>query len=127
MTQFELSEFLNTLSTLFHLEAEKDKIEDQVIHYSGEKYLTASSTQDYIIVENDEGLTQILIDALFSCQDIPFMVTDNEGSSQKIKEKYCYVLRLYGSLINDQKAVITLLGIQVFFDILVPDEKFPND
>src|SRR5436305_14812639 len=55
------------------------------------------------------------------------MTTDNKRSSQKIKGKYCYVLRLYGSLINDQKAVVTLLSIQVFFDILVPNRKSPND
>ena len=127
MTQFDLSEFFDAPSTLFHSEAEKDKMKGQVICYSGKKYLMAIPTRDDIDVENDEGLTAILNDALFSCQDIPFMATDNEGSSQKIKGKYCYVLRLYGSLINGQKAVVTLLGIRVFFDILVPDEESPND
>src|SRR5256714_15089742 len=111
MTNSELLEFLDAPSTLFHSEAEKDKMKGQVIHYSSEKYLTAILTRDDIDVENDEGLIAILNDALFSCQDIPFMVTDNKGSSQKIKGKYCYVLRLYGSLINDQKAVFTLLNI----------------
>ena len=55
------------------------------------------------------------------------MVTDNEGSSQKINGKYSYVLRLYGSLINGQKAVVTLLGIQVFFDILISDGENPDE
>src|SRR5207248_5433526 len=100
MTQFELSEFLDEPSALFHPEAEKEKIPGQVIHYSGKKNLTGFPTQDDIYVENDEGLTAILDDALSSCQDIPFMATDNEGSSQKIKGKYCYILHLYGSLIN---------------------------
>jgi hypothetical protein len=36
-------------------------------------------------------------------------------------------LRLYGSLINGQKAVVTLTGIQIFFDILVPDKEFIDD
>ena len=36
------------------------------------------------------------------------MVIDSEGSSENINEKYNYVLRLYGSLINGQKAVVTL-------------------
>src|SRR6266542_3013411 len=115
MTQSELSEFLNAPSALFHPEAEKEKIPGQVIHYSGEKNLTGFPIRDDIDVENDEALS--------SCQDIPFMATDNERSSQKIKEKYCYVLHLYGSLINGQKAVVTLLSIQVFFDILVLDGK----
>ena len=102
-------------------------MEGQVIRYSGEKYLSGIPTRDNIVAENDEGLIAILEDALFNCQEIPFMVIDCEGSSQKIKEKYCYVLRLYGSLINGQKAVVTLLGIRVFFDICVPDGESPDE
>ena len=34
-----------------------------------------------------------------------------------------YVLRLYGPLINGQKAVVTITGIKVFFDIRVPTNK----
>ncbi|CAB4384671.1 unnamed protein product [Rhizophagus irregularis] len=106
-------------------------MEGQVIRYSGEKYLTGIPTRDDIVAENDdpEGLelTAILDNAPFSCQEIPFMAIDNEGSSQKINGKYCYVLHLYGFLINGQKAVVTLLGIRVFFDILIPDGESPND
>jgi len=36
-------------------------------------------------------------------------------------------LRLYGSLINGQKAVVTFTGIRVFFDIRVPEKEFVND
>src|SRR3954453_1059286 len=129
MTQslrFELSEFPFDTSALFHPEAEKDKMEAQAIRYSGEKYLTGILTRDDIVAKNDEGLTAVLEDALFNCQEIPFMTVDIEGSSQKINEKYYYVLRLYGSLINDQKTVVTLFGIRVFFDIRVLDEKFSD-
>ncbi|CAI2182760.1 4926_t:CDS:2 [Funneliformis geosporum] len=52
---------------------------------------------------------------------------DSKVSSQKIKGKYYYLLRLYSSLINSQKAVVTLLGICVFFDILISDEEPPDD
>ena len=127
MIQSELSEFSNTPSAPFYPEAEKDEMEDQVIRYSGENYLNGIPTRDDIVVKNDEGLTAILDDALSSCQEIPFMAIDNEGSSEKINGKHCYVLHLYGSLINGQKAVVTLLGIQVFFDVLVPDGEFPDD
>src|SRR2546430_17366183 len=106
MTQSELSEFLDAPSALFRLEAEKEKIPGQVIRYSGEKYLNGIPTRDDIIAENDERLTAILDDSLSSCKEIPFMAIDNEGSSEKISGKYCYVLRLYGSLINGQKAVV---------------------
>jgi len=127
MTQSELSEFLDAPTLLFHPEAEKDKTKGQVIRYSGKKYLLGIPTRDNIIAENGEGLTVILENTLFNCQEIPFMATDNEGSSQKINGKYCYVLQLYGSLINGQKAVVTFLGIRVFFDIRMPDGESPDE
>ena len=99
MIQSELSEFLNA-PVLFHPEAEKDKIKGQVIRYFDEKYLSSIPTLDDIIVENDEGLTTIFDDALFSCQKIPFMAIDSEGLSEKIKGMYHYVLRLYSHFIN---------------------------
>ncbi|RGB21943.1 DNA polymerase family B-domain-containing protein [Rhizophagus diaphanus] len=98
----------------------------QVIHYSSKKFLTGIPTLDDIVAENDDlKLTAILENALSNCQEIPFMAIDSEGSIKKIEGKYYYVLRLYGSLINDQKAVVTLLGIQVFFDVCIPDGKSP--
>ncbi|CAI2185525.1 16509_t:CDS:2, partial [Funneliformis geosporum] len=87
------------------------------------KYLTGIPTRNNIVAENNEGLTAILDNALSSHQEIPFIVIDNEGSSEKINGKYRYVLRLYGSLINNQKVMVTLSGIPIFFDILVPDGK----
>src|SRR4051794_37335818 len=105
MTQSELSEFLNA-SALFHPEAEKDKMEGKLIHYFGVKYLSDMPTLDDIVAENDEGLTTILDDALSSCQEIPFMAIDSEGSTEKINRMYRYVLCLYGRLINGQKALV---------------------
>ena len=64
MTQSELSEFLDVPSTLFHPEAEKDKIEGQMIHYFGKDYLNCIPSCDDIVAENDEELTAILEDAL---------------------------------------------------------------
>ncbi len=126
MTQTELSEFLDA-SALFHPEAEKDKMKGQVIRYSSEKYLSSIPTLDDIVAENDEELIAILDDALSSCQKIPFMTIDSEGSSEKIKGMYRYVLRLYGRLINGQMALVTLIGIQVFFDILIPDGETSDE
>ncbi|CAI2195147.1 18274_t:CDS:2 [Funneliformis geosporum] len=60
-------------------------------------------------------------------QDIPFITIDNEGLTEKIKGKYRYVLCLYDRLINGQKALVTLKNIQVFFNILVPDNKSPDE
>jgi len=55
------------------------------------------------------------------------MAIDSKGSSEKIKGMYRYVLRLYGRLINGQMALVTLIGIQVFFDILIPDGETPDE
>ncbi len=59
----------------------------------------------------------------FLNEDIPFMAIDIEESTEFINSKARYILRLYGPLINGQKAVVSIMGIQVFFDILIPDEK----
>ncbi len=57
-------------------------------------------TLNDIVARNDEGLMAILEDALFKQQDIPFMAIENEGSTERINGIYCYVLHLYGHLIN---------------------------
>ncbi|CAG8676534.1 10657_t:CDS:1, partial [Dentiscutata heterogama] len=45
------------------LENEKTK-KGQLIQYSGESYLTGFPTRDNIVIENDEGLSAILNNAL---------------------------------------------------------------
>ncbi len=99
------------IPAFFYSKTEKNKMEGQVIHYFSETYLNNILTWDDIVVKNDEKLIAILNDALFSCQEILFMAIDNERSSEKINKKYCYVLWLYSSLINGQKAVVILLDI----------------
>jgi hypothetical protein len=89
--------------------------------------LSGIPTLDDIVAGNDEGLTAILEDALSKQQEIPFMAIENEGSTERINRTYRYVLRLYGRLINGQKALVTLKDIQVFFDILVPDGETPDE
>jgi hypothetical protein len=120
MTQFELSEFLDALA-LFHPEAEKDKMEGQVIRYSGTNYLIGIPTRDELVVRNDEGLTPTLNDKIANHRDIPFMPVNIEEAKEYINNILHYILRLYGYLVNSQKAVVTITGIKVFFDIRVPD------
>ncbi|CAB4382672.1 unnamed protein product [Rhizophagus irregularis] len=102
-------------------------MEGQVIRYSSENYLNGISTRNDIVAENDKGLIAILDDALSNYQEIPFMAVDFEGSSEKIGGKNYYVLHFYSPLINGQKAVVTLTGIQVFFDIYIPEKESVDD
>jgi|SRR6266542_1460116 len=55
------------------------------------------------------------------------MIVDFKSFSEKINEKNHYVLCLYGSLINSQKAVVILTGIQVFFDIHISEKESVDD
>ena len=118
--QSELSEFLNAPSTLFHSEAEKDK-KGQVIRYSNEDYLVGIPFRDELTMRNDEGSTSILKDEIANHRDIPFMSVDIEEAKEYINKTSHYILRLYGYLVNGQKAVVTITGIKVFFNIRVPN------
>src|SRR5437868_6521331 len=120
MTQSELSEFLDAPSAPFHPEAEKEKV-GQVLHYSGENYLIGIGNRDKHAMENDEGSTSTLNDEIANHRDIPFMPADVKEAKEYINNIPHYILRLYGYLINGQKAVVTITGIKVFFDIRVPD------
>src|SRR4051812_36056008 len=122
MTQSELSEFLNA-PALFHPEAEKDKMEGQVIRYSGTNYLIGIPTRDELVARNDEGSTSTLNDEITNHRDIPFMPVDIEEAKEYINNIPHYILRFYGYLINGQKAVVAITGIKVFFDICVSNNK----
>lgn len=124
MSHQRASETVNLVNDCDHV---IEPCPSEVIRYDGENYLDGIPTRNDIVMENDEGLTAILDDALSNHQEVPFMAVDFEGSSEKIGGKNHYVLRLYGSLINGQKAVVTLIGLRVFFDILVPDKESIDD
>ncbi|RIB11813.1 hypothetical protein C2G38_2202420 [Gigaspora rosea] len=94
----------------------------QLLRYFGEDYLIGIPTRNDIVIEDDKGLTAILEDVLSKRQDILFMAVDIEESTEFINGQACYILRLYGPLINRQKAVVSITGIQVFFDILMPED-----
>ncbi|GES89467.1 DNA polymerase family B-domain-containing protein [Rhizophagus clarus] len=72
-------------------------------------------------MRNDESSTSILKDEIANHRDIPFMSIDIEEAKEYINKTPHYILRLYGYLVNGQKAVVTITGIKVFFDIHVPN------
>ncbi|CAI2165124.1 14543_t:CDS:1, partial [Funneliformis geosporum] len=55
------------------------------------------------------------------------MTIKNEGSTKRINRTYCYILHLYNHLINGQKTLVTLINIQVFFDVLVLDGETSDE
>ncbi|RIB01986.1 hypothetical protein C2G38_2229117 [Gigaspora rosea] len=89
----------------------KNSEKGQLIRYSSENYLTRLPTRDNIVAKNNESLSVILNNTLAKRKEFPFMAVDFEGSSEKIGEKNHYILRLYGFLINGQKAVVTLANL----------------
>ncbi|RIB01390.1 ribonuclease H-like domain-containing protein [Gigaspora rosea] len=98
----------------------------QVFRYNGKDYLPSHLSRNDIDAKNDEGVSVNLEDALYNHQNIPFMPIDIEETNEYINRNPYYVLRLYGPLINGQKAVVTITGIKVFFDICVPDNEDIN-
>ncbi|RGB26687.1 ribonuclease H-like domain-containing protein [Rhizophagus diaphanus] len=117
--QSSLSEFLSNAFALFRPEAEKDKTSGQVIRYGSENYLSGLPTRDELVARNDGGSTSTLKDEIANHRNIPFMPVDIEEAKEYINQIPHYILRLYGYLVNGQKAVVTITGIKVFFDIRV--------
>src|SRR5687767_10033421 len=125
MSHLSASEIVdNANDHLCHVtDISEDTGSGDVVRYDGEDCLIGIPTCNDIVAENDKGLTAILEDALSKRQDIPFMAVDVEESTKFINGQAWYVLRLYGPLINGQKAVVSILGIRVFFDIFIPDDE----
>uniref|UniRef100_U9T2S4 DNA-directed DNA polymerase n=1 Tax=Rhizophagus irregularis (strain DAOM 181602 / DAOM 197198 / MUCL 43194) TaxID=747089 RepID=U9T2S4_RHIID len=89
----------------------------------GESYLAGISTRNKLAMRNDEGSTSTLKVEIANHRDIPFVSYDIEEAKEYINKIPHYVLRIYGHLINGQKAVVTITGIKVFFDIRVPENS----
>ncbi|RIB01728.1 hypothetical protein C2G38_2229850 [Gigaspora rosea] len=98
--------------------------EVSAFYYNGEDYLPTHPSRNIIITKNDDyGSTVTIKRALITREDIPFMPVDIEKYNEYINNIPHYVLRLYGYLVNGQKAVVTISEIKVFFDIRVPDNE----
>ena len=76
-----------------------------------------------IVAEFDNGMTAILQQSLSCKQPIHFMPTE---VSDDIEGYSSYILRITGSLINGQKAVVNITGIRPFFDVEVPENHSPS-
>nr|CAG8573485.1 6797_t:CDS:2 [Entrophospora candida] len=96
----------------------------EVYRYNGRDYLPVHPSRNMIITEIDDyGSMATIKQALVNGEDVPFMPIDIEEYNEYINNIPHYVLRIYGYLVDGQKAVVTISGIKVFFDIRVPDNK----
>src|SRR4051794_8600354 len=93
----------------------------QNTRYGGGETLAGIPTRNDIISECDNGLTAILQQSLSDKRPIHFMPNDVGDATEKIKNVSMYILRIYGTLINGQKARVDITGIKPFFDVAVPD------
>src|SRR2546421_12369752 len=90
--------------------------------YDGAEFLVSISPRNDIVAEFDNGMTAILQQSLSSKQAIHFMPTEVSDDTKYVNGLSTYILRITGSLINGQKAVVNITGIRPFFDIEVPEE-----
>ncbi|RIA81939.1 hypothetical protein C1645_836155 [Glomus cerebriforme] len=93
------------------------------LRYDGTSPLTGIPSRNDIVAEFDNGMTAILQQSLSGKQPIHFMPTE---ISDDIEGYSSYILRITGSLINGQKAVVNITGIRPFFDVEVPENHSPS-
>ncbi|RHZ87185.1 hypothetical protein Glove_40g158 [Diversispora epigaea] len=94
---------------------------EQSTRYGGGKTLFGIPTSNNFISECDKGLTAILQQSLSNKQPIHFMPIDVSDATEYVNGISSYILRIYGRLINGQKARVDIIGIKPFFDVTVPD------
>src|SRR5207248_9933701 len=75
-----------------------------------------------IVAEFDNEMTAILQQNLSDKQPIHFMPTEVSDDTKYINGVSIYILRITGSLINGQKAIVNVMDIKPFFDVVVPEE-----
>ena len=95
----------------------------QVIRYGGGETLAGIPTRNDIISESDNELTTILQQNLSDKQPIYFMPNDVSDATEYINGVSTYILRIYSTLINGQKAKVDITGIKPFFDVAMSDNK----
>ncbi len=89
--------------------------------YDGTGPVTGVPSRNDIVTEFNNEMTTILQQSLSGKQPIHFMPTDVSDEAEYINGVSTYILRITGSLINGQEAVVNITGIQPFFDAEVPD------
>src|ERR1043165_6097669 len=82
------------------------------LRYDGAGSLTGIPSRNEIVVEYDNGMTAILQQSLSDKQPIHFMPTEvSDDTSEYVNSVSSYILRIIGTLINGQKAVVKLQAL----------------
>ena len=92
------------------------------LRYDGAGPLTSVPSRNDIVSEFDNGMTAVLQQRLSDKQPIHFMPTAVSDEAEYINGVSTYILRITGCLINGQKAIVNVMGIKPFFDVVVPEE-----
>src|SRR5438045_3583592 len=123
-----ISEIYCDIITLPTVSMHTSTISDQtdrtgtLARYDGAGPLTGIPSRNDIVAEFDNGMTAILQQSLSGKQSIHFMPTEvSDDTSEYVNGVFSYILRITGTLINGQKAVVKITGIRPFFDAEVPE------
>src|SRR4051794_3480693 len=94
-----------------------------LIYYNNASSKTGIPSHNDIVAKYYNGMSAILQQSLSSKQPIHFMPTEvSDDTSEYVNGVSSYILRITGTLINGQKAVVKITGIKPFFDVEVPEE-----
>src|SRR3954468_11298145 len=93
-----------------------------LVYYNNAGTLVGIPPRNDIVAEFDNGMTTILQQSLSGKQPMHFMPTEVSDDTKYVNGLSTYILRITGSSINGQKAVVNITGIRSFFDIEVPEE-----
>ncbi|RIA86034.1 hypothetical protein C1645_741148, partial [Glomus cerebriforme] len=97
------------------------------LRYDGVGPLAGVPLRNEIVAEYDNGMTAILQQSLSDKQPIHFMPTEvSDDTSEYVNGVSSYILRITGTLVNGQKAVVKITGIKPFFDAKVPENYSPS-
>ncbi|PKY61400.1 hypothetical protein RhiirA4_431786 [Rhizophagus irregularis] len=91
-------------------------------YYDSAGPLAGVPTRNEIEAEHGNKMSDILQQCLSNKQPVHFMPTAVSDEAEYINGVSTYILRVSGCLINGQKAVVNVMGIRPFFDVMVPEE-----
>ncbi|CAB4407083.1 unnamed protein product [Rhizophagus irregularis] len=92
------------------------------VRYDSAGSLAGILSRNDIVTEYDNGVTAILQQFLSNKQTVHFMPTAISNEAEYINGVSTYILRVSGYLINRQKAIVNVMDIKSFFDVIVPEE-----